>query len=263
MKIQNLIQAIKTGQVLTSHYFKKMGISKELVHKYKKSGWIISIGHDAYVLSNSKPSLASAIYAFQMDFNYPIHIGGLFALELQGEGHYFYPDSKSKVHLYNHSIEPALILPKWFSSYNWQKYKVILKNKKLFGLNNFSKASLKTIEIDKFEINISGRERSILELISEIKDTFSFMECSEILEHLHGLRVEILQDLLNSCESIKTKRIFLFLSGYHKKDYLSQLKKEFIDLGTGWRQVVKNGQQNEEYLITIPKEIIVLEENQF
>jgi hypothetical protein len=50
------------------------------------------------------------------------------------------------------------------------------------------------------------------------------VECYQILEGLANLRPKILQELLESCNSIKVKRLFLFMASKAKHQWL-----DFVD----------------------------------
>jgi hypothetical protein len=72
---------------------------------------------------------------------------------------------------------------------------------------------------------------------------------------LFGLRANVLQSLLESCNSIKVKRVFLFLAEKLNYDYFKKLDISKIDLGKGKRQIIQeDGQFNQKYQITVPKE---------
>ena len=61
---------------------------------------------------------------------------------------------------------------------------------------------------------------------------------------------------LESCTSIKVKRLFLFLAEKANHSWVKHINLEKIDLGSGKRSIVKNGAYNSKYKITVPKELV-------
>jgi hypothetical protein len=60
---------------------------------------------------------------------------------------------------------------------------------------------------------------------------------------------------LESCASIKVKRLFLFLAEKANHSWVKHLNIEKIDLGSGKRSIVKNGVYNPKFKITVPAEL--------
>jgi hypothetical protein len=83
------------------------------------------------------------------------------------------------------------------------------------------------------------------------------MECFELMEGLNNLPPKQVQMLLEKCESVKVKRLFLYMAEKAKHSWFNYLDTEKIDLGRGKRSVVKNGALVEKYGITVPKELEV------
>jgi len=82
-----------------------------------------------------------------------------------------------------------------------------------------------------------------------LQDTF------ESMEGLNNMRPALTQQLLETCRSVKVKRLFLFMADKAGHDWLSYLNLEKIDLGSGKRSIVKDGVYVPRYQITIPKEL--------
>jgi len=80
------------------------------------------------------------------------------------------------------------------------------------------------------------------------------LECMELMESLNNLRPKTVQKLLQSCSSVKVKRLFLYLAEKSKHDWLEYLDISEVDLGTGVRSIVKNGVYIDKYKITVPRE---------
>ncbi len=73
-----------------------------------------------------------------------------------------------------------------------------------FGLMHF--------DTGNFEIKGSAPERAMLELCALVPNFHSFEEVGHFMESLLSLRYEYVQTLLETCNSIKAKRLFLYFA---------------------------------------------------
>jgi hypothetical protein len=94
----------------------------------------------------------------------------------------------------------------------------------------------------------------MLEMCSQVPGCHSFEAAGHLMESLLALRAGHLQDLLETCTSIKAKRVFLYLADRYNMPWLDKLKIKNINLGSGKRQVADKGVFNKKYLITVPDE---------
>jgi hypothetical protein len=62
----------------------------------------------------------------------------------------------------------------------------------------------------------------------------------------------LVQQLLESCASVKVKRLSLHLAEKHGHPWLNQLDQTKISLGSGKRVLVPGGRLDPKYLITVP-----------
>ncbi len=83
-------------------------------------------------------------------------------------------------------------------------------------------------------------------------------EFYDLMEGLNNLTPSTVQSLLEQCQSVKVKRLFLYLAEKSGHGWFKHLDLSHIDLGSGKRSLVKNGKLIEKYGITVPRE---LEEN--
>lgn len=68
------------------------------------------------------------------------------------------------------------------------------------------------------------------------------------------LRPTLVQELLESCRSVKVKRLFMHLAEKSSHPWIEQLDRAKIDLGKGKRVVVAGGRFDSKYGITVPRE---------
>ncbi|NLE00593.1 MAG: hypothetical protein GX640_12040 [Fibrobacter sp.] len=102
---------------------------------------------------------------------------------------------------------------------------------------------------------VASLERAILEVLADIPDNQTLDESFKIMESLNTLNPVILQILLETCNSIKVKRLFLLLAEKANHQWLQRLKLEKIDLGSGNRVLYKNGTLNKKYKVTVPRDL--------
>ena len=63
------------------------------------------------------------------------------------------------------------------------------------------------------------------------------------------------QTLLENCQSVKVKRLFLYMGEKADHNWFNYLDLKNVDLGKGKRSIVKNGLFIDKYGITVPKEL--------
>jgi len=246
-KINRLMQEYPKGQVLLSSWLISEGYPYELQQQYRKSGWLKSIGNGAMLKSNDPFLLSGALAALQSQANINIHIGGRSALELNGLAH----------HLQMGSLEVTLFavgktkLPTWFIKNKWDVgYKLCRAT--LFKSDSVGLVDYQDAEI---AIKISSPGRAMMECLSLCPNEFSLIEAYELMEGLPTLRPKQIQELLEECKSIKTKRLFLYFAGRAGHSWFKYIDKTKIDLGSGNRSLASHGVLVPEYKLVLPEEL--------
>jgi hypothetical protein len=248
-KLMNLLANHVPGTVLLAAWLEKNGISRELQKYYLKSGWLESYGVGAFKRPSENVQWVGAINSIQRQTDLPLHVGGLSSISLQGLSHYV---RLEKEPLYVFSPQ-YVKLPKWFLDQGWGKQIIHIRTK-------FLPADLALFEYsqDGLKLQISSPERAILECLHQTPNRLDMVECYQILEGLSNLRPNVLQELLEKCNSIKVKRLFLFMADKAKHQWLSFVDQTKIELGKGDRILVEGGVYISKYRISIPKELAVL-----
>jgi len=244
-KINQMISQWPKGSIMTLVHLKNIGIDRELVKRYRKSGWIESVGRGAYKLKGDTVSWQGAVSGLRQQLN--IYIGGKTALELKGFGHYLGLEVR-ELYLLSAFKQP---LPQWFKQNSWNI------NVHFSSINLFEKDSTQSLTghtYKEFSLPISIPERAILEMLYFIPSKQGFDEAMKIMESLTSLRPDIVQQLLQECRSIKVKRLFLYMAEKQNHFWFEQLNPDKINLGSGKRMIVKGGVLDKKYLITVPKE---------
>jgi len=244
-KLKKLLNQHQQGTVSLAKWLEHIGISHNLQKKYRKSGWLESIGSGAFKRPNEKVGWQGAIYAMQTQAKLPIHPGATTALSMQGLSHYM--RAQETVFLFS---PPTSQLPKWFSSYTWGTSIQHVKTSMLPD-----KIGMVSSEQKNFSITISSPERAMLECLHLAPAKLDLIECYQIMEGLSNLRPKLVQELLEKCTSVKTKRLFLFMATKAQHQWLDFIDRKKIDLGKGDRSIIKGGAYNATFHITIPKEL--------
>ncbi|PJB72881.1 MAG: hypothetical protein CO093_01975 [Alphaproteobacteria bacterium CG_4_9_14_3_um_filter_47_13] len=245
MKINKLLKNWSVGAVYLSSWLTENGISSQLLNRYKKSGWLESIGTGALKRSGDDVDYHGGIYALQNQAGLTIHVGGRTALSLQGRGHYVDMTAGRAV-LFGGKKES---LPSWFKNKDWE-------TRIDYYTTSFLPADMGLVDLERknFSVKISSPARAILECLYLTPKHQEFFECYELMENLNNLRPKSVQELLENCSSIKVKRLFLYMAEKLKHPWLEFVDLSKVSLGSGKRSLVKNGVYIEKYKITVPKE---------
>jgi len=246
-KINRLISEWAKGSVSTSSHLKEKGFDKRLLDRYKKSHWIEAVGRGAYKLYTDNVEWYGGLYALQTQLGFSIHAGGKTALELKGYAHYL-SEKIQNVFLFGHRGEQ---LPEWFKEFDWG-VSVNYTATNLFPGNLDD--SFSDFDYRDFSIKISSPERAAMEMLYHIPKLHGFNETYLIMENLASLRPDVVQKLLELCNSIKVKRLFMFMADKHNHPWMNQLDLSKIDLGSGKRVIIENGTLDKKYNITVPEE---------
>jgi|SRR5680860_1634166 len=245
-KINSLLKSQPSGIVYLTSWLTQNGFSNQLLDKYKKSNWLASIGTGAMIRSDDGVGYEGAIYALQQQAGIYIHPAGKTALSLLRKSHYL-ELSQKKVTVFGGKNEK---LPTWCINHDWGV-------KLDYYSSSFLPADLGLVDVETktFSIKVSSAARAILECLFLAPKNQELIECYQLMEGLNNLRPNLVQNLLESCTSVKVKRLFLYLAEKANHSWVKHVNIEKIDLGSGKRSIVKNGVYDSKYKITVPAAI--------
>lgn len=243
-KINQLLSSFPKEKIFISSWLAKVGYSLDLQKRYKKSGWLESIGRGALIRSGDQVTVEDGIRSLQFQLGLDAHPGGRSALALHGKAHYL-EFSRTKLDVFGGANEK---LPSWFIKHDWG-----LKIR--YHSSSFlpSKAGLTTLETGEHELGVSNPARAMMECLYLTPEKQELMECYELMEFLNTLNPKQVQSLLEDCTSVKVKRLFLYLGEKSGHKWMDYLKLNRIDLGTGKRSLVKGGVYIPKYQIIVPR----------
>ncbi len=233
------------GTVVVQPWLRAQGISRQLANAYRGSDWFQRVGPGAYVRPGDRLDWTGGLYALQSQLGIPVHAGGKTALEMQGYGHFVPAGEGSAVYLFG---DPGTRLPVWFLRHAWG-VRLVYATGALFPGN--PKAGLAEKPLGDYSIGLSAPEQAMLELLVRVSDGDSLEEARLLMEGLTGLRPGLVQGLLESCRSVKAKRLFLFLAELCGHSWVEKLDVLKVNLGKGKRSVVKGGRLDSRYQITV------------
>ena len=104
-----------------------------------------------------------------------------------------------------------------------------------------------------YSIKLSTPERAMLEVCYDAPDKESFDEAVQLMEGLTTLRPALVQELLAKCNSIKTKRLFMYFAEEQNHAWLKRLDLKKVDFGKGKRSLSQGGYYDKKYQIVVPR----------
>jgi len=245
-KIKKLLAAHKPETICLASWLKDLGISHDLQKHYRRSGWLESVGTGAFKRPHDEIGWQGAVYALQQQAKLPVHVGALSAISLHGAGHYIRL-GKETIFLLS-SLRTQL--PAWFRKREWDHPIQHIKTSFLpeqLGLQVYDAP---------IPFTISSRERAIMECLYVAPDCVGIVESFYIMQGLSTLRPSVIQPLLEGCQSIKVKRLFLYMADKVDHAWLEYIDQSKLDLGSGDRKIGEGGTYIPRFRISVPRELI-------
>ena len=131
-----------------------------------------------------------------------LHVGGKSALALHGVRHNL--GVRESWILWG---EERFVLPEWFTS----RFPARYVHSRIFDWNpsSLNADTISTPAGAAENLKVSVPERAVLELLSEVGTRQDLEEARNLFDGLRNLRTELMGQLLASCSSVKTVRLFL------------------------------------------------------
>lgn len=246
--INLLVSEMPARMVLPSNWLNQQGVSRKLIWAYVKSGWLRQLANKAYCRTDELVTWFGLVHALQSYLKLPIHIGGKSALVILGRSHFLPIAGLKVIDLFKNQ---QCSLPKWFNQIKEIKVDVRLSNTQLFS-TDITQGIIEK-EIEGINIKLSAPERAILEILNLVPSKQTYEEALLLMEGLIDMRPKLINTLLQQCNSIKTKRLFLHMADKYMHPWLNKLDMEFIELGHGKRQIGKGGVYDKKYQLSVPQ----------
>lgn len=261
-KLNRLLAESGDTRLISSRWLRAHGYSNSLVARYVSSGWLVSPVRGVYMRKGGRLQWEGAVRSLQVGEGISLHVGGRFALSLEGHEHYLRLGDAGTITLYGSKRPPG-----WLG-------KLPLKQRfKFMGRGPFdSLPILLTAEISEKVLSEQGLawyravpgadalvcstpERAMLELCDGVVDATLVYEVDALMQAMTTLRPQRVSLLLSYCRSIKAKRLFLALAERHRHAWLSLVSLNGVDLGRGKRSLVPGGRLHPTYQITLPGDL--------
>ena len=261
----NRLQQLPDGVLVDAAWLERRGYSRALRSHYVKAGWLSQPAPRVYRRLRGGLNWKQVVISLQAFMDSELTVGGRTALEEQGYSHYL-GRGPAEVHLYGPKRPPAWVENLELDvTFKWHNSRTLVPDD----------PSIKPVEPEAWEqvelpilpggfmanaagvtwpIRYSSPERAILELLDELPSHETFHQVDVLMEGLANLSPQRLQTVIESCKSVKVKRLFFLFADRHQHAWLSKIDRDAIDLGTGKRSLVKGGRLDTRYNITVPRD---------
>lgn len=233
-KLKTLYTCFQPGTPLTSEDLAALGISADLAVHYVRSGWLKRLARGVYSRPGEPLSLHASLLALERKIE-GLHVGGKTALDWYGVRQYV-SQQQQAVHLYGWK---ATRLPDWFTKHFPAEY----HRKRLFREKPSVLLHVAPLEGRSGAPRVSEPERAVLELLSEVGVREPLQEARELMESTHGLRADVLTELLKVCTSVKTVRLCLRMGADLSLPWNAKLNPAKLPTGSNRPWVGRSGDQ--------------------
>lgn len=261
-KLNRLLAELGDTRLVSSRWLRAHGYSNSLVARYVGSGWLVSPARGVYMRRGGRLQWDGVVRSLQVGEGISLHVGGRFALALQGHEHYLRLGEAGTITLYGPQQAPS-----WLGKLSLEQ-RFEYQGKGPLDLP----AVPVTAEVSEKALSEAGLawhsaapgtdalvcstpERAMLELCDSVSDAAGVYEADALMQATTTLRPQRVGLLLRHCRSIKAKRLFLALAERHRHAWLSHVPLEGVDLGRGKRALVPGGRLHPTYQITLPGDL--------
>jgi hypothetical protein len=261
-KLNRLLAELGDTRLVSSRWLRAHDYSNSLVARYVGSGWLVSPARGVYMRAGGRLQWDGVVRSLQVGEGLPLHVGGRFALALQGHEHYLRLGDAGTITLYG-PVPP----PGWVGKLTMEQ-RFEYQGKGPFDLPAVSftaEVSEKTLSEAGLALHstapgvdalvCSTPERAMLELCDGVSDAAGVYEADALMQAMTTLRPQRVGLLLRHCRSIKAKRLFLALADRHRHAWLSHVPLDRVELGRGKRALVPGGRLHPTYQITLPGDL--------
>lgn len=261
-KLNRLLAELGDTRLVSSRWLRTHDYSNSLVARYVGSGWLVSPARGVYMRAGGRLQWDGVIRSLQVGEGMPLHVGGRFALALQGHEHYLRLGDAGTITLYGPTPPPG-----WVGKLSMEQ-RFEYQGKGPFDLPTVSfTAEVSETALSKVALTwhsaapgvdalvCSTPERAMLELCDGVSDAAGVYEADALMQAMTTLRPQRVGLMLRHCRSIKAKRLFLALADRHRHAWLSHVSLEDVDLGRGKRALVPGGRLHPTYQITLPGDL--------
>jgi hypothetical protein len=261
-KLNLLLSELGDTRLISSRWLRAHDYSNSLVARYVSSGWLVSPARGVYMRKGGRLQWEGVVRSLQVGEGMPLHVGGRFALGLQGHEHYLRLGDAGTITLYGPERPPVwlgnLSLAQRFEyqgkgPFDWPPVPLAV-DVPATALSEQGVAWHQAAA-GADALVCSSPERAMLELCDDVSDAAVIYEVDALMQAMTTLRPQRVGLLLRHCHSIKAKRLFLALAERHRHAWLPHVPLDDVDLGRGKRALVPGGRLHPIYQITLPGDL--------
>lgn len=235
---KNRIKAMQTtlprGAPFDTACLEQLGISPALAHAYVKSGWLEKLGRGVFMFAGDTLELDASLRFLESRIA-GLHLAGKSSLARHGFRQNV--PSRESVILWG---EGPVRLPAWFTD----RFPARYSSAKLFEQNLERSFGIAPLPESPEGPQVSGPERALLEMLSEVGVHQELEEARAIMEGVRQLRRRVLGRLLENCRQVKTVRFCALWARELGLSWAGAAEEAGRNkMGTGrWVARLKNGQ---------------------
>ncbi len=241
-KLNQMLEHWPECGVVTLRWLRSRGVDRRLADKYVQSGWLQRLGHGAYSRPGSSVDWWGAVRALQSQ-GLQLHPGAMTAFELRGYAHYLALGERA-VMLFG---TQGTRLPRWFENHCWSR-EITLVTTRVFLDLEYSTSLLRHAGV---VLEVATLEHAAFELFYLVPDRHSYGAATQVMESLTVLRPHVVQRLLETCTSVKAKRLFMHCAERFGHAWLSHLDLTAVDFGSGKRTIHPGGRLDDKYELVV------------
>lgn len=256
------------GLVVTKSWLLSQGLSRHTLDNWVKSGQLSSVVYGVYKRPDTRLTWRGVVYSLQR-MGSDLCPGGITAFTYQGMGHYLELGKHKTVHLYGQDNLPLwlnkLLPDVTFVRHNEAKLLGNTNQNDLDSLREFETEMPIDLALSLNEgtepVKASSPERAWFEVLLDVPEKISFEHADQLMQGLVNLSPKRLNKLLELCQNVKVRRLFLWFAERHQHAWFAKIDKERYTmesglLGSGKRVLAKGGKLDTKYLITVPEEML-------
>jgi len=239
--------SLQEGILIDRNWLSEQGFGRSSVDYFLRSGKLVAVVRGIYRKPGPPLKWQNIVYSLSQ-LGYSVHVGHDTALQYHGYQHFLQLGSQNQL-----SIYCKRKLPKWLNGINTDfDFNQVHNN----PFEESFTAGLEEIPFGNWDwpIFYSIQERAFLEYLSTVTTEEEIGKAVLMFEGTGGFRPKLIQTLLEECTQIKAKRLFLWMAKRQNHQWYHHIDISQINLGSGKRQIIKNGILNKDFMITVPKE---------
>ncbi len=232
-RIKALQTSVPRGAPFDTSTLEGLGVSTALAHEYVKAGWLEKLGRGVFMFPGDDLE-REATLGFLESRIPGLHVAAKTALAWHGYRRHV-PAEETTV-LWG---ERRSTLPEWFT----RRFPARYSSSRLFEDTLPAEFCIAPLSESPDGPQVSGPERALLEMLSEVGVRQEVDEAREIMEGIRQLRMRYLKQLLGSCRMVKAVRLCVVWARELELPWAGQARQAAAGrMGSGrWVARLKNG----------------------